>query len=352
MSLRKGIGGGLTVFNDNLIGKHIKGIYGMSIDVNSLYPSVMLNEKMPIGKPWDFKLYDDMLEYHKIMIIKAKKKWDNLPSYIPSNYDMSKYEVNYLSEVENEYYNLWSWELEKWKEGYDIEYRIVKTWYFEWEYVFKTWVQGKEHLKRNAKHDVDRQYHKTVLNSLYGKFGQNRIRKHKEIHYDPDKTLQGIRYGPNKEWVEQTITENYENLSYIPIASAITAYARCVLIDAFIKNRDIVIYCDTDSMYCMKEPTGVKIHDSEFGAWKPEKKFSEFKFIKPKAYIAQVTHKYKDNQWQEVNELSIALAGLSKENHKQITWENFNKGTVLAEGKRQAKKVSGGMILVDIKYTL
>lgn len=104
------------------------------------------------------------------------------------------------------------------------------------------------------------------MNSLYGKYGQNYKRREKEIVYDPTGELPGTRYGNNDEFVEQVnVTEN-DDLSYIPIASAITAYARCVLIDAILENIGKVLYCDTDSIYMIGEPKGVEIHKTKLGA--------------------------------------------------------------------------------------
>lgn len=349
-----GYRGGLTIFNEKYIGKHIKGIHGMSIDVNSLYPSVMMNEKMPIGRPYDFELYDGMLKYHKIFIKKAKRKNPEMPAFIPSNYDMSKYEVNYLADIENEYYNVWEWELERWCKGYDIEYRIVKTWYFEWEYVFTSWIKEKKSLKENATNPIDEIQIKTIINGHYGKYGQNYKRIEKEIVYDPDGELSGRRYGKYDEFVEQPVKTVNEELSYIPIASAITAYARCVLLDIVLKNIGSVLYCDTDSIYAMHGIEGAKIHQTKFGYWKPEYKFSEFKFIKPKAYLARLTHKFNKYkmEWEETDGIKRAIAGLSKENHHKINFDNFNKGQEVIGGKRQKKSVKGGLVLTDIQYTL
>lgn len=347
---KKSYRGGLTVFRKDYIGVEINTKDGYSADYNSMYPSVMEKYLYPVGKPYEYPILgSNVLRLHKIYIRKANIVDDKLPSIIPSNYNKSKYNTNYLDSVEMEYYNIWEWELERWEKFYDMDYRIVKTYYFYGEYAFKTWVQENKHLKENAKNDIDRQYYKTLLNTLYGKTGENYKRKHRVLVENNIDDLTGVKYG---SYIEQPVVTESEILSYVPVTSAITAYARSELCDAIYANKDIFIYGDTDSIYCTEKPSGIPIHDTHFGKWKYEKRFTKFKFIKPKAYIAQLTHKYKKTEWVETDKLHIALAGLSKENHNLLNFSNFNKGFVLETGKKQKRNVKGGVILIETKYTL
>lgn len=347
---KKSYRGGLVVFNEKYIGQHLKNLDGYSCDYNSMYPSVYGSNLFPVGKPYEHYIYgENVLQLHKIYIRKAAIKNDTLPAIIPSNYNVSKFETKYLHTVEDEYYSIWEWELKIWEKFYDLEYRVVKTWWFYGEYIFKSWTDEKKYLKENAKNVVDREYNKGLLNSFYGKHGQNYMRQHRSMVHDPEGTLPGTRYG---EYVDTPVTTESDNLSYVPVASAITAYARVELCNAIWENQDIFIYGDTDSIYCTKKPTGVPIHDTNFGCWKYEKRFTEFKFIKPKAYICKLTHEYKNYQWNEADRLHVALAGLPKEKHKDLTFEIFNRGHELPKGKKQKKNVKGGIILVENKYTL
>lgn len=345
--------GGLTVFRQDYTGVEIDLTKhnGYSVDYNSHYPAQMMNNRLPVGTPYEYPIYDDgVLQMHKIYINKATKKEDILPAIIPSNYNVSKYEIHYMNEVEDEYYNIWSWELEVWEKFYDMDYRIVKTWWVRSEYVFRTWVEKMKHLKENAKNDIDKLYAKTILNSLYGKWGQNHQRAHRVIVHDPFKDRSGTRYG---EYVEEAVLTDTEDLSYIPMASAITAYARTKLCEDILANKDTFIYADTDSMYLTGKAKDIEIHETRFGAMKYEKRFTRFKFIKPKAYIAELVSVYKGGEWIEPKTKNhIALAGLSKENHSKLNFENFNRGHVVQNGKLQGKNVAGGIRLIPINYTL
>lgn len=353
--------GGLVIFQENYKNKLLKNIDGYSVDVNSLYPHAYKDYRHPVGKPYYHEIKDDMLKLHRIFIKRAKKKWDNIPAFIPSNYSKSSFDTKYLDYVENEYYVIWEWELDIWKEGYHIDYRIVDTLYFEGEFSFTSWAEAKSHLKEHAETDVERDTAKKFLNGFYGKWGQNRTRKNKKIVFDPNHELVGARIGKDGLYCEIVETTHDDLLSYIPVASSITSRARTVLLKAVLANRGRVIYCDTDSMYCSSKPVGIEIHDTKFGAWKYEKHFDRFKFIKPKCYIANVLEEYskiKVNgkiigyEWKPKNKISRTIAGLTKENHHKITFENFHKGSVIEGGKRQKKNVKGGLVLVDINYTI
>lgn len=355
--IKKSYRGGLTVFNRKYLGVEIDLMktfnrkYGYSVDYNSLYPAIMKDNLMPIGKPMEYKPYaNNILSLHKIYIKKATIKRDTLPAIIPSNYDRTKYDINHLTEVEDEYYNIWEWELEMWEKFYNMDYRIVKTWYFEGEYVFTTWVNKVKHMKEDAKNPVDRQNAKILQNSLYGKWGQNWRKIYKIIVEDPDGELSGTRY--NDIWVETNKVSETEDLSYIPIGSAITAYARTKLCDAILKNEDTFLYGDTDSLYLSDVPKDLELHDNKYGALKYEKKFTKFKYIKAKAYIAQLDSVYDKGEWHKKDGLHVALGGLSKESHSLITFENFHRGFVIENGQKQGKNVKGGITLQDINYTL
>lgn len=67
-----------------------------------------------------------------------------------------------------------------------------------------------------------------------------------------------------------------------------------------------------------------------------------------------MTHTYNKytGAWEEKPKIKRAIAGMSKENHHLVNFDNFHRGFVFSDGKRQKKNVKGGIILRDIKYTL
>lgn len=359
--LKQAYKGGLTIGNESVRNLEVNCENGMSVDKNSLYPHIMKNYKLPYGKPLKFKPQGDYVELIRIFVYRTHKIDDQMPSHLhnPKATHLSK--VKYVDEITDTYYTYTREELEELKLTYELKegynYRVVDITYFQAKYIFTSWVNEKEHLKIFAPTEIERLYHKTVLNSLYGKNGEHYLKGKTIIVYDPEKELPGTRYGLNEEYVEQKEVDETENLSYIPLAIFITSYSRVELLQAIRKNKHIFLYADTDSMYCSDIPTGIHIHETEFGAWKPEVSFTKFKWIKPKAYLAQMKAEYKKTkegtyEWKPNNDIKRAIAGLTKEQHGLVNFSNFNAGTTIKQGKRQKRNVKGGLILVDIDYTL
>lgn len=365
--LKKGYRGGLCIYREDLKGTLLEHINGHSVDYTSLYPSIMKDKRLPVGQPFEYEIMPNMLKFHLIYVQKAIIKDKNTPNFIPDNHKLKKDvdtedltglatdpDAKYVSHVENEYYHIWDWELKAWEQGYDMDYRIVKTLYFEGKIIYKDWVNDKSHLKLNAADKTEESIHKRILNSLYGKKGQNYRKHYKYFKYDPDFMIKGKRYGKLEHWVECVEVEEKEELSPIHVASAITAWARTKLITDVLANVPNVIYCDTDSMYLMNKPRDIEIHPNKFGAFKYELRFNRFKVIKPKAYLAEVSWEYnkKTAKWDRHSHIKRAIAGLSKENHEKVNFYNFNRGHTIQWGKRQRQFTRGGVILKDTNYTL
>lgn len=345
--------GGLTIGNELTRNRHLTFIDGHSVDVNSLYPFIMATKKMPYGKPLKYKPDGSYVEIIYIHISHTIKKDLEMPNHLhnPKAGLLSK--NKYLEMAENITCAYLKEELDELKLTYDlvedINYYVLERWFFKTKFIFTEWINEMSLLKINAKSKTERNSHKTTQNGLYGKFGENFMKKRAVLVYDPKKLLIGNRYG---DYVEQKEVYEKEQLSYIPIAICITAYSRIHLLQAIRLNKHSFLYGDTDSLYLSQAPIGLKLDESEYGAFKPELRFSEFKWIKPKAYIAKVTHEFKNNQWIETDEIKRAIAGLTKESHHLVSFDNFKPNAVIANGKRQKKKVKGGVVLHDITYTL
>ena len=129
---------------------------------------------------------------------------------------------------------------------------------------------------------------KLLLNSAYGKFGQNPDNFFDYVLRYPDEPLPDL-----DEW-ELYIDNGYLEVwrapaprpTYYDVATAasITSAARAVLLDA-ICLADTPIYCDTDSIIC-KDLKGVELHDSKLGAWALEAKCDKIAIAGKKLYAA------------------------------------------------------------------
>lgn len=133
-------------------------------------------------------------------------------------------------------------------------------------------------------------FSKLLLNSAYGKFGQNPRnyfdwiiidvesdnRPHEYMHYFPEPDFIGARrinawklyadYGDVEIWRKPAPADKFFDVS---VAASITSAARAVLLEA-IHKADRPLYCDTDSILC-EDLTGVRLDPTELGAWDLEK---------------------------------------------------------------------------------
>ena len=129
-----------------------------------------------------------------------------------------------------------------------------------------------------------------MLNNLYGKFSTN-----------PDVTQKRPELGEDGvvRWV--LCDEEHRDPVYVAVGAYCTAWARHTLITAIHGNIGRFVYCDTDSMHLAGtgEPTGIRLHDSDFCAWKVEGTFSRAKHLRAKTYM-----------WDLNGELTVTCAGM------------------------------------------
>lgn len=362
--------GGYTYWNQKYTDKVVVGD-GWSVDVNSLYPAVMMNNMFPYGEMYYTEPKDHpSVSLVIVSIFKAKKKEDYYPALIK---DKSKsIDAKYLDEIEMEERVYWEDEFEYIKKYYDIEYVITGRRYFKTKFIFDEWLETVQDYKINAKEKADRDFWKGIYNSLYGKFGQNKSIGRRVIYEDglkmvindgekelidietgevKGKLSNKIRYGPEKTMRHNAEYEETDNLKYIPIASYTTWLARKTLWDGIFANLDIWIYSDTDSCYFMGEPKDIEIHESKFGAWKFEHRFKKFKVLRAKCYMFDATWEW-DGGWVEKNETVKKISGISKEGKEEVNWDNFYLGSIIENGKRGTVNVDGGKFVIDSNYKI
>ena len=340
--LRGAYRGGYTFCKPDYKGVDVFG--GISVDYNSMYPSVMLDNPYPIGVPVEFVgqyVYDKnyplfvqnltclfFLKDNAIPTIQLVGSW----SYTRHEYIKESLEPVSLS--------LSSIDLEIFLRMYDVD---VISWdggfkfrsavgLFD-SYIHK-WQKEKEENDGGARVNA-----KLMLNSLYGKFGTNPdvTPKIPELHGDV------VVYVLSDEELRDPV--------YLPIAIYVTAYARRVLIDAIMANYDRFIYCDTDCLHLIgNELPDLPLHDTAFSHWKIEGEFSHARHLRSKCYI-----------WDLNNSISVVCAGMPDNVKAICNFDNFRigfsnldeNGDVLrGRGKLIPKSVSGGVVLVPSPYQL
>lgn len=363
--IRPSYKGGFTYVSDKYAGKEVGS--GVVFDVNSLYPSRMMYEKLPIGIPESFQGKYKEDKHYPLYIQRLECIFKLKPEKIPSiqiKHSVSFVQNEYLKSSNGEIVSLMltNPDLELFFEQYDVE---VINWCGGYKFrsetgVFDTYINHWTESKIQAKKDGNRalyQISKLMLNSLYGKFGTGITGRKKIPVYVNGK----VEYKRGREESKKGI--------YLPTASFITAYARRYTIETCQKIRDWSMkrlgfdaygYSDTDSIHIFGvndediEDLGkiIDIDDYRLGAWKLESRFQKAKWIRQKCYIEQDYN----------GEINVTIAGFPKKLAHLINFDNFKIGFTTeglskeqigkAGRKLRYKHVKGGVVLVDTDFTL
>lgn len=370
--------GGFTyvneIYKEKPVGK------GICIDKNSMYPSKMVQQPLPFGKPEFFEgeYQEDSLMplFIQSLTCKFELKKGKIPNIQLKN-NLSFIPNEYLSSSNNELVtlSLCSPDYQLFKENYFITDVIFHGgWKFReckgmFDDYINYWMDQKIKAGKEGNQPM-RQIAKLMLNSLYGRFGLSITARQKYPYLDENGV---VRFA--------LLPEEEREPVYIPVACFITSYGRCDTIRTSQKIRDYslkkygfdaYLYSDTDSIHCMLNDEDLEalkddifIDDYALGAWAKESDFDRALFIRQKCYIEE-----------ENGKLNVTVAGLPKYLAPLITFENFKKGfstggLTLAEMINLASKngasleeinklhhkltykyVKGGVILADTDFTI
>lgn len=358
--IRQSYKGGFTYLNPVHKEEILHNI--MVLDVNSLYPSVMVDSVLPHGTPVPFKgkytedkfypLYVQQLscsfELKENMIPTIQIK--NSLQFLPNEYiESSDGEVITLT--------LTNVDLELFFKHYNVK---VYEYHGGFKFMgvkglFTSYINYWTNVKIKSKKDGNKSLYaisKLMLNSLYGKFGTNPYVRSKYPYLDEEGVVRYACYP----------VEEHKSI-YIPVASFITSYARrkTITTSQLIKDytinkygKDYYIYSDTDSIHLKKLPEEtlrqfVEIDDFELGKWKIESdNIKTAKFLRQKCYIEIDENDYKN----------VTVAGLPKRLAKYVTIDNFKEGFSILknetdkEHKLTYKHVKGGVLLVDTDFSI
>ena len=345
-----------TIYNDKLpydlipIGENKIKIYHdiFHLDVNSLYPSVMYNNKFPIGLPkmvysdyetnnsdeFENYLIKEMNENNKRIIIQiciknGKVKKNKAPLFLKNDLNKDLYNIKKDNEItelngykafyETFSYNVENITLEEFlliKENYTMKYEIKYAIIFNsCENLFKTFIDELVALK--IKYDNDeflRLCYKLCLNNLYGKFGEKveKITLYKDLDNDGN-------------WITGDKKLKVGKYFYPPIAVYTTSYARIRMIKYInIVGWKNILYMDTDSIHLIGKDLYDKlvekkcIDNTELGKLKLEDICYGEKCLSPKKYV-YYGEVLKKNKIMFVTK----CAGLPDQAQKEI--KNFNQ---------------------------
>lgn len=357
--VRQSYKGGWVYVNPEYEGLELNGV--TVFDVNSLYPSVMYNARLPVGHPyWKVKPRDDELYIIQVDVMFKLKK-GKLPTLQVKN-DPLYNATEYLTEDKGPTtvcMTCIDWEM--FIDHYDVEILSVPRYccFRSRVGLLRTYIDYWMDIKKQSKGGSSERYiAKRYLNSPYGKMGMR---------------MERINKIPMLDAEGDVVFDNVEEMGegvYLPYATFVTAAARYITISAAQKCMDDggrFIYADTDSIHILGDaPEGLWVDQKELGAWKCEGRFEKAKYLRPKTYIhchedySVYTEEkvHKDGRVEIVPE-GIKCAGmpdniklkLALDEDKAKAWKEFYISNKFP-GKKMQCRVPGGILIRETTYEL
>jgi hypothetical protein len=357
--IREGYTGGSV---DVYIHKSKPGVKIKCLDVNSLYPSQMESQLMPIGTPTFFKgdiraIDSSAFGFFYCKIIAP----DNLLHPIIQTHIKTSNGLRTIAPLGSWSDMIFSAEMDNAiNHGYKFE--ILWGYTFKAANIFKDYVEFLYNLR--SKHPTSHPLNfiaKILLNSLYGRFGMDdRFTEVSIIHKDfladfENKYLDNIKNSIKLDEYylieflsdinEMENDQSTHNIS-IGIASAITAYSRMHM-SQFKNNPKInLYYTDTDSIYTDSDIDDYLIDPKILGKLKLEYICNKAIFLAPKVYCLETFD----------NKLIYKVKGLKHE--IELTMNDFetllNKDVFIKKDHTKwIRNLSKGQIqLLEQVYTL
>ena len=367
---------------------------GYTLDVNSLYPSMMVREDRlyPYGEPkfWSGERPDITYDEDKYFFIRIRVKFRIKPKKLPfiqmkhsffyakntclttSNYiDKDGKECEFYVDENGEKHEcmltltLTCTDYKLMREHYDIlKMEVLDGCWFSTQsgyWFFHRYIEKYMKIKMESKGAM-RTLAKLFLNNLYGKLATSDNSSFKYVTLKDDVVS------------FKTIPQFEKEVVYIPIGSAITSYAREFTIRAAQKNFDNFCYADTDSIHCVgdvKDVKGVRLHNSEFSCWKHESTWDIAYFTRQKTYIEHVINDgepHYDVKCAGMNTrckylfLRSMTGDLARDDEELSDAEreflsvkreltDFDIGLSIPS-KLVPKRMKGGIVLVNTEYTM
>lgn len=340
--IRRAYRGGFTYADPRFSGRVVGS--GVVLDVNSLYPSVMMNAVLPYGMPLFQKGKVEPTKDYPLVIFSVTFTAKLKPGHIPciqikgSNRFIG---TEYLTEIpEPTTLTVTNVDWDLYNDHYDIKVIAYDDgWRFRaMKGMFDLYINKWSEIKINST-GGKKEIAKLHLNSLYGKFASN-----------PNVTS---KVPVLKDGIVRYVRGESETRPpvYTAVGVFITAYARDITIRAAQANYGVFAYADTDSLHLLQDhvPDSIEVHPSKLGAWKFEYHFDSAYYIRPKAYLE---HKANHSDCKDCNgEYENRIAGLPTQVSELLTFSDLVEGKVL-HGKLNPRAVPGGVVLKDVPFEL
>lgn len=319
---------------------------GITLDVNSLYPYVMRTKPLPYGHPrvssgeptasdkyplWIAEVtYTAELKEGALPMIQVKGD----PAYKPREYQerIAEPVTQVITSVD---FDLMckAYTLDVWHWGTVLYYKASVS-------MFVDYVDQGMEKKTHAANKGERTTAKLWLNNLYGKFAQKTRVCGKVPVLDTQSGV--VHYKKGRESTRHEV--------YLPCGVFITAWARFTTITTAFKFKDRFAYADTDSIHAVGRdiPPGIRVHESELGAWKVESRWEKARFLRAKTYVEV-----------EGGKCNYVCAGMVDGVKERISFDEFAPGFT-TEGdsrfdgcnKLVPRDVYRGVVLEDRPFTI
>lgn len=391
--IRKSYRGGYVIVAPGKERKKLSS--GVTLDVNSLYPSVMHSMSgnfYPVGQPTFWRgdyIPDEARQGGRYYFLRIRTRFylrkGKLPCIQIKNTLMYRatqyletsdiygdrdglYHTHYIDfdgsvKPATVTLTLTQTDFALIKNHYElVDCEILDGCYFEARIgLFDEYIDKYAKIKQNNE-GAARELAKLFLNNLYGKIASNTDSSFKIAYLNDKGALSFI-----------TRSEHNKKPVYIPIGSAITSYARNFTIRAAQLNyhgpdSPGFCYADTDSIHCdmpIEQIKGVTIDSKKFCCWKHESSWDTGWFVRAKTYIEvsgeDVLIKCAGMP-DKCKELFIASLkpNVSRETYsgeylqfvnQNLRIEDFDVGLSIP-GKLTQHQIEGGIVLTEVPYTM
>ena len=269
------------------------------LDVNSLYPSVMINNLYPV------EFMYTVTNPNKEQIEKLMELYRNGQIvYIADvlvNTDQPKYPVKYggklVFPVGNFRGIFCSPEIDLLDEDVKKVFRVAV---YRAKPIFKDYISYFYGLRKKAKKEKDEvmnYFYKLLMNSLYGKFAETRTVEVRAPEYDIKDITYAIIHEDDGTTIRIIDGEAYVKIgeevapnAFVAIAAFVTSYARALMWKYMsTAGMENILYMDTDSLFVLEEgyqrlKKANLIDDYELGKLKLEGVYDGITIYAPKDY--------------------------------------------------------------------
>lgn len=323
--MREGFYGGRTeVFTPYLKPANGK-IVGWHYDVNSLYPSVMIDNEYPVGYP-EFETDPRLIKHDWEEWLQHREGLGFIKADIyvpPQNIPPLPSKMGKLVFVTGHITGTWTYiEL-----AYAVQNCGVQILKFHEQIHFKkthkvfhnfigTFYQMKQQGKKDKKAALTN-FAKLIMNTSYGwtvlrrddKTGLRDISMLEKWQDDPRFLYKNEELG-YLEIMEKVTAETIQ----VQVGAYVTSYARLVLLDALRTQaqRGTVYYCDTDSIVCDTPFPPELVSEYDLGKWDLEGELTSGIFLQPKVYLETYENKEK-----------LKFKGVTKQARSELSGDDY-----------------------------